>query len=275
MIRLNLLWIVDLAGSTRPLSFVRAGEKLDSAVFAHAQAALMFSRLDYSKPDDERAIAQFTHELIPKITAAANALLEVVERFMPLAVQKQRLTLANAQELWQSVQKLFDALEDELGHAYAFSITEQRMISVRVMLDNPAKVFAQGCWDMMPSLARGEAAKATRCLAFDCPTACGFHILRSVEATIRRYIQAATGSLPAKRDWGHYVTVLRENGADQKAAAVVDQIRELERNPLMHPEDVLDNDQAVDLLILCGAAINRLTSDMSKRQLVKRVGALE
>jgi len=59
--------------------------------------------------------------------------------------------------------------------------------------------------------------------------------------------------------------VLRDNGAEERVSSVVDQLRLHDRNPLMHPEDVLERDDAIDLLTLCSTALNRITVDMAKR----------
>jgi len=62
--------------------------------------------------------------------------------------------------------------------------------------------------------------------------------------------------------------LLRQNGADAKAVEAADQLRGLHRNPLMHPEDFLHTDDALDVFDLCKSAIKALMRDMDKRGLL-------
>jgi hypothetical protein len=106
-------------------------------------------------------------------------------------------------------------------------------------------------------------------LAFEGYTAAGFHAVRAVEAELRTLlIQVQGGRALTKRDWGYYVECLQRAGVDDKLVGSIDQIRKAERNPLMHPEDVLEIDDAVSLWCICQAAINRLYSEKKKRGLV-------
>jgi hypothetical protein len=89
---------------------------------------------------------------------------------------------------------------------------------------------------------------------------------RSRSNTYRQYILALTGSLPRKRDWGSYIDVLQQSGADASAVAVLDNIRTLERNPLMHPEDWLDVDDAVGIFNISTTAVVRLAEGIKKHQ---------
>lgn len=58
----------------------------------------------------------------------------------------------------------------------------------------------------------------------------------------------------------------RKNNADPGLVAVLDNIRSLERNPLMHPEDWLDVDEAIAVFTLSNTAITRLISDLRKKK---------
>jgi hypothetical protein len=52
---------------------------------------------------------------------------------------------------------------------------------------------------------------AGRCLAFDLPTACGFHAFRAADAMIRPYHTHFVGVPPGKepKDWGGYIRAFR------------------------------------------------------------------
>src|SRR5258707_981787 len=108
-------------------------------------------------------------------------------------------------------------------------------------------------------------------LSFERYTAAGFHMLRGVESEIRDYVFLVSHAQPKKRDWGYYVEFLTDNGADKKLMANLDSIRNLDRNPLMHPEDILDQQEAIAIFSSCLIAIERLISDMDKKGLLLMV----
>ena len=108
-----------------------------------------------------------------------------------------------------------------------------------------------------------------RCLAFERYTASGFHILRALESEIRDYLIMVTHNMPKKRDWGYYIEELEKNNANQKMLTALDNIRNLDRNPLMHPEDWLRKDDAVGLFNLGKTALHRLITDMKKQGLLR------
>ncbi len=58
---------------------------------------------------------------------------------------------------------------------------------------------------------------------------------------------------------------LLASGADSKVTAALDQIRDLHRNPLMHPEDTLTLPEADALFGLAEAAIVAIIRDLQRR----------
>lgn len=100
--------------------------------------------------------------------------------------------------------------------------------------------------------------KVENAWSFERYTGAGFHCLRGVECVIRQCIVRLTGSLPVKRDWGSYIDILRRNNVDPKTLSILDNIRSLSRNPLMHPEERLDIDEAIEILNISHSATVRL-----------------
>jgi hypothetical protein len=83
---------------------------------------------------------------------------------------------------------------------------------------------------------------AGKCLAFDLPTACGFHAVRGVELMILKYLKAFGTETRDLKTWFDYVKAVSEAEADgrkpsKKVAQMLDRMRDLDRNPLMHPRD--------------------------------------
>jgi len=96
-----------------------------------------------------------------------------------------------------------------------------------------------------------DLREAMRCIAFELPTAAGFHLHRANEAVLRRYWDAVTDGQkrPKDNNMGVYLRELERLGKGKKA--VLDQlqsIKDFHRNPLMHPEQSLESvEEAIDL----------------------------
>ena len=101
---------------------------------------------------------------------------------------------------------------------------------------------------------------AGRCLAFNTPTAAGFHILRAVEPLILKYRNklAGTSSPLISRNWGAYIRDIKSHGGDEKVIGALDHIRQFYRNPIMHPEETLTLDYAISLFYACLSVIVQL-----------------
>jgi hypothetical protein len=101
---------------------------------------------------------------------------------------------------------------------------------------------------------------AGRCLAFNIPTAAGFHILRAVEPLILQYRNKLVGtSTPLRsRNWGAYIRDITSHGGDLKVIGAIDHIRQFYRNPIMHPEETLTLEYALSLFYACLSVIVQL-----------------
>lgn len=102
---------------------------------------------------------------------------------------------------------------------------------------------------------------AGQCLALDCHTACGYHILRAVERMIIKYVEKVTRHVTLKkkpRDWGAYIRVLSLYGADGKVIGNLQHIKDHYRNPIIHPEDTVSPDDALSLFFTSISAIIQL-----------------
>lgn len=110
-----------------------------------------------------------------------------------------------------------------------------------------SKILPEEVRRVIPGAAITEFDDAGRCLAFGLYTACGFHSLRGLELVIEAYLRAF-GVSSALKSWNDYVQAAKkladDTSADKrpssKVAAMIDRMRELDRNPLMHPRDALD-----------------------------------
>lgn len=208
-------------------------------------------------------------EVLPDTAQKIKELIAQVDSLVPRDPQQVVPNRNVAQEMSlinRFINEFFISLRDELKRKFVLCVEDQRCLSAYTLMENIESCFHQKSWTRMGDDAKREFGESGKCLALERYTGAGFHSLRGVECVIRQWILEVTGSLPRKRDWGHYVEVLKQNNADAGLTAVLDNIRSLERNPLMHPEDWLDVDDSVGIFNLSHTAVARLVGDLEGKK---------
>jgi hypothetical protein len=165
-----------------------------------------------------------------------------------------------------AVQRFDTALALELGRAPIFYVSPKGISDVRVLITDAATIY-EGYKDRLPKRAIDDTREAGRCLAFALPTAAGFHIARATETVMLKHMEVfhCPALKNSNRNWGQYTRLLRESGANPKVVHHLEQIRELHRNPLIHPEVTLTLAEALSLWALCTSVIQAMIADMETR----------
>jgi hypothetical protein len=103
---------------------------------------------------------------------------------------------------------------------------------------------------------------AGKCLVLDCHTASGYHILRAVERLVIKYYEKVSGVPvnPRNRNWGVYIRELKRLNAASSVTGYLQHIKDFYRNPIIHPEDTLNANEAFSLFNACISAIIQLDS---------------
>ena len=112
-----------------------------------------------------------------------------------------------------------------------------------------------------------DVQSAGRCIAFDLPTAAGFHLHRAHETVLRSYYTVVSGAAkhPKNKNMGEYIKQMEENSW---GSAIVLQalkaVKDFHRNPLIHdPAFVLKSvDEAIDLLCVVRASVGFMLREM-------------
>jgi hypothetical protein len=92
--------------------------------------------------------------------------------------------------------------------------------------------------------ALADIKEGARCIAFELPTAAGYHFHRANEAVLRAYYDAVTGGAPRppERSIGKYIGEMdRLKAGDASIKASLRDLARYHRNPLIHPEQSLKN----------------------------------
>jgi hypothetical protein len=264
MLRVNTYKLYSLGAAMKPL----VGLKEDAtrgAIFLDAinaklavqqtLLALDFVALRICQPTAERLI---------------NALTAVIPDDLGKIMEMDRsakLTYGEHARIKQAASELETLLSAELPATDTYYVSQKGAYSTPDLIERAEATLSPSVSARLPPAALNDMRQAGRCLAFDTPTAAGFHLLRAVEALIRQYYQVVVGTLPKPklRNWGAYIKVLRDNNGAPHVLAVLEQIKDLHRNPLMHPETVLTTDEAIVLFGVSVSAIFAMVRDIEKR----------
>jgi hypothetical protein len=195
-----------------------------------------------SDPDNQK--------LVPDSVARAKRiwweLEEMYKRSLPARIP-------NLNSLGGALSAFEASLEDDLRKLPTYIVEPVGAYSSDQLIASADNVFPE---DMraggVPSQVIEDFKKAGSCLAFDLSTACGFHAFRAADSMIRHYYAHFVGTTPTKkpRDWKAYIIeigkVLKDPNAPRKpnerTIALLDSIRAMDRNPVIHPELDLDAD---------------------------------
>lgn len=142
------------------------------------------------------------------------------------------------------------ALQAELEITPAFFVTQKGSHDTLSLLDDSVTLFPDSLRNKVPE-ALFDVKEAGKAIAFDMPTACGYHLFRATESVVRRYYSVLTNNAPALkvRSLGVYVKMLRSSkNGDEKILASLDQMTRLHRNPIIHPEIALSMDDALSIV---------------------------
>lgn len=155
-----------------------------------------------------------------------------------------------AHEIKSSLTAFETVLAAEWNLADLFLVKPVPGYDTSALIENGIILFPQDLRDKVPE-AVSDANDFGKCVAFRLPSAAGFHLHRINESVLGHYYDHVTGGKPRPRNktiGGYLKELQKHNKGDAKVMAALDSLRELHRNPLMHPRESLGTvDEAVSL----------------------------
>ena len=213
-------------------------------------------------------------EILPQAVEKAKQLKDTIQRRLAHAIEL--ISDAETTSVGWALTNFETTLEDELERLPTFLVEPVGAYSFGQLISNADAVFSEGLRTsgIIPNQALKDVQCAGKCLAFDQATACGFHAFRAADAMIRAYYAHFIGSPPPggkePRDWGGYIQELRKAIANNpkpripndRTVELLDSIRAMDRNPVIHPEQDLDADTALATFDLCKNVITLMAIDI-------------
>jgi hypothetical protein len=257
MIEVDVYYFYWLSGAVCALGRVVPHEPL---LYCAPELSYARTALEGMNGEMARAFPRTAEHAVELINAINSVLPQVGE---PVPNLNEPLPDWQANRIRLLATNIAAVLRDESRHGYILTVEDQRCLSSYTLVEHIENCFSKESWDTIGNDAKKEFEECGKCLSFERYTASGFHALRGVECVIRQYIAKLTGMLPdptKKRDWGFYIGILKDKGADDKLVAVLDNMRSLDRNPLMHPDDWLEIDDAIAIFTTSQSAVARLAA---------------
>lgn len=167
------------------------------------------------------------------------------------------LTNSEVSDLGQLINSFETIASAEVSQFNTYSVVKKLAYDTRTLLEEGESLIPEDVRAKIPDECITDLREAAKCMAFEVSTASGFHTIRATESVIRLYYKEVVGSLPKLKDrnWGTYIRILKAKGADPRVTGFLDHIRESYRNPISHPEQRLDPQEAQVLLGVCVSAI--------------------
>jgi hypothetical protein len=179
----------------------------------------------------------------------------------------ESLGATDIESIKEAIRRFENILGADLARAFTYAVSQVGILAVDSLVESADDVF-EGYKERIPKAAIADTKEAGRSIAFNLPTAAGFHIARATEAVLLKYLHEFGQKVEkeSQRNWGKYTCLLRTNtDASKKVLNTIDQIRTLHRNPLLHPEDTLTMPEALSLWAICTSAIQAMTADMERK----------
>ncbi|HML07231.1 MAG TPA: hypothetical protein VK430_03760 [Xanthobacteraceae bacterium] len=183
--------------------------------------------------------------------ALLQAIRQTKARFAATADKTQAISYADMFPVSNAMATFEAVFGAELALMPLYVVTPKAGFDTSILIEAGARCFPDDVWTKVPE-AISDLSFGAKCIAFELFTAAGFHLHRANEAVLRRYWDAVTKGepRPQSRNMGDYLNEMNQKKVgDDKVKAALKDLKDLHRNPLIHPEHSLETaDEAIALM---------------------------
>src|ERR1017187_10324303 len=171
-------------------------------------------------------------------------------------------------EVREAAKEFETVLRTECQAMDTYFVSKKGTYSTQDLVANAHYHVLEPTRSRLPDLTKSDFDQAGKCIAFDVPTAAAFHLLRGTEAVIRDYyelvVPGAKQADPKMRNWGTYLRLLRNHDANAEILALLTLLKNVYRNPVIHPEETYTDERVQVLLGLCISAVVLMEAEIQK-----------
>jgi len=203
MIRLSLPYLLEFSEQIEPLFRLPDGE-------------VVYGEVSFPLYMAQWALENFTNNSLyrPYLRTSWQLSQQLLNNIRTLTANSDHARKLLPYELYgvkQTYLQYKTALLAELGAFNVYFITQQRGYDMYSLLMSGETIFPTELGMKVPE-ALIDAREAAKALAYEVPTACGFHTFRVTESVLRRYYAHVTGgaAAPKVRNIGVYLNALKQ-----------------------------------------------------------------
>jgi hypothetical protein len=258
--RISLPYVYEFVTSLKVLQGLENGKPISGHLYMLLTAETALETFLYN--------SVYSATLKP-VFVPGSALLQAIKK-LTTSVDKERiLDFLDVWSVNNALQEFETVLKAEMSFIDVFLVFKKRGYDTNDLIER-AEVLLPAVFPAKVPEAVTDIKQVGRCLAFELPTAAGFHMMRSIEHVLRVYfdVVAKGTQRPTSNNMGEYLRILDENDyGDKKVRACLRQIKDLHRNELIHPEVTLDLDEALNLWGIVQSAISAMLPTLPDKQL--------
>jgi hypothetical protein len=261
MQKIDPAFLFELGDTLRRVRQITADSHLASTYFALDAAATTIDQAVNS--------SVYNHLIRQPCRVAANQLMaqmrQMAEEIMGRQDFEGKLDAFELSQLTARYSKFETLFLGDLQSGALYLVSPKGGFDTDALIEAGLLLFNGALATKVPD-AIADVREATRCLAFELPTAAGFHLHRAHEAVLKVYWDNVTGGAPRPKEHNMGVYLRELDKLNKGKAAVRSHLRSVKdfhRNPLMHPEQSLENvDQALDLLAAIRSSIGYMLQEI-------------
>jgi hypothetical protein len=174
---------------------------------------------------------------------------------------ERKLNFVEAYTIKTALESFETVFSAELPTVDTYVVAPKGIYLTADLVERAEYALDEACRDVIPLNAVTDFNQAGRSLAFELPTGAGFHTMRATEAVLRQYWslvkKAPDGTKPP--EMAQCINEVRAAGEDPKLMDILDHVRDLHRNALMHPEIFLTTQDALRLFDISKSAISAMS----------------
>jgi hypothetical protein len=191
------------------------------------------------------------------ITAIDSVLPENTSDFPSIDPDK-KLDWYGHYNITNSLKEFETVFAAELPTFDTYTVLKKGIYSTADLIERAEMAIDEAVRVKLPEKIISDFQQAGRCLALELPTASGFHTMRAVEGVLRIYWRLVVKPAESKKPpiMATCIDQLRKHGEEERLLDILDHIRDLHRNTIMHPEAFLEMKDALRLFDIAKSAIS-------------------
>lgn len=251
MKKVDGFYLYQIGANIRELKSLKGSYKEENDGSSYVDAYYILSNV-------ERTLTQFLDSKDYRLKTSllkGNELKESIrklkEKISSEEDKTKKLLFTEVYPLHDALDRFEAVLASEFALLDMYVITKKGGYDITDLMMNGDVCFPKDLKIKVPE-AIADIKTATKCIAVSLPTAAGFHFHRANEAVLRRYWDSVTSNAPRPKNsnMGTYIAQMEtKNVGDIRVRSALKDLKDLHRNPLIHPDHTLEDlDEAIALM---------------------------